>query len=594
MNVEILATSYVKETIAATDLLSPCINEGDKEPSWDGNIYLYSNAAQKKAGVKKIPVQVKGKTENTHPNQITYRMDVDDIDNYLRDGGIILFVVYISKDGKKNRIYYECLLPIKIRVLKEQNKGKKKIPIECKPFPTESEKKVSICMNFYEDMQRQRSFALSELKTIEELEKQGVLEGLTMPFVAFGSQKNDIKSVLFQNTPYMYAKIKGSAVLQPLEMIPVGIHVSENVDCRIYAGGKLFYTSARREHSADKVDFCIGNSFRIICEDDGENKKFSFTYSPSKQLPDALVDTEFMIAFVENGGLQIDDAPLSAEQAKEKWGNELPALKEQLEYCQKVKSVLEAFALPLDINIQNTTDAEIRKTERFYRGIIKGEAIEGLNPNTPPVATVDYYGKKLLISFNKIAEPGTYYIYDFNVAPTLFSYTDGTDEHFLTSRYEILKPEDYLTLSNITLPKVLESYKELSDKDYIYERANMAALIMLTAYDQSGDKRTDLLQCAYDIETWLAENTPSDKALLPEIRKINLWQIKKRMGSLSQEDKKDAFQIAEDTTQPESIRVGAYLILDNQLAAESHFSKMEEREQQELKKFPIFRFWSHE
>ena len=39
MNTEILATSAVKEAIASTDLLSPFINEGDKEPSWDGNIY---------------------------------------------------------------------------------------------------------------------------------------------------------------------------------------------------------------------------------------------------------------------------------------------------------------------------------------------------------------------------------------------------------------------------------------------------------------------------------------------------------------------------------------------------------------------------
>ena len=35
MEIEKLATSAVKESISLTDVLSPFINDGDKEPSWD-------------------------------------------------------------------------------------------------------------------------------------------------------------------------------------------------------------------------------------------------------------------------------------------------------------------------------------------------------------------------------------------------------------------------------------------------------------------------------------------------------------------------------------------------------------------------------
>lgn len=42
MDIEKLATSAVTGYISKTDYLSPFINEGDKEPSWDGNIYVFN------------------------------------------------------------------------------------------------------------------------------------------------------------------------------------------------------------------------------------------------------------------------------------------------------------------------------------------------------------------------------------------------------------------------------------------------------------------------------------------------------------------------------------------------------------------------
>ena len=90
---------------------------------------------------------------------------------------------------------------------------------------------------------------------------------------------------------------------------------------------------------------------------------------------------------------------------------------------------------------------------------------------------------------------------------------------------------------------------------------------------------------------WLLENTSKEDTVSYNIRRINLWQIRKRMGVLTIEEKKEALKIAEDTSQEESIRVGANLILDNQIAAESHFEKLSEAERQSLREYPIFRYW---
>ena len=64
MDLEKLATSAVKDSISVTETMSPFINEGDKEPVWDGNIYIFQDSSKKKDGIKKVPVQVKGKKSN--------------------------------------------------------------------------------------------------------------------------------------------------------------------------------------------------------------------------------------------------------------------------------------------------------------------------------------------------------------------------------------------------------------------------------------------------------------------------------------------------------------------------------------------------
>lgn len=54
MDLENLATAAVKESIALTDTMSPFINDGDKEPVWDGHIYIYSDKTKRKEQIKKF------------------------------------------------------------------------------------------------------------------------------------------------------------------------------------------------------------------------------------------------------------------------------------------------------------------------------------------------------------------------------------------------------------------------------------------------------------------------------------------------------------------------------------------------------------
>ena len=68
MELEKLATSAVITELSKTDRLSSFINSGDKEPCWDGNIYIPEDKSRTKKNIKKDATQVKGKAVN--PNKV--------------------------------------------------------------------------------------------------------------------------------------------------------------------------------------------------------------------------------------------------------------------------------------------------------------------------------------------------------------------------------------------------------------------------------------------------------------------------------------------------------------------------------------------
>ena len=73
------------------------INDNDKEPSWDGFIYLYNSNDLKAENIKyRVPVQVKGKNApNLLKKQwISYETELKHLRNYYSDGGVFYIVKF--------------------------------------------------------------------------------------------------------------------------------------------------------------------------------------------------------------------------------------------------------------------------------------------------------------------------------------------------------------------------------------------------------------------------------------------------------------------------------------------------------------------
>lgn len=96
--------------ISKTNILSSFINDGDKEPCWDGNIYIHENAKHTKKNIKRIPTQVKGRaaTAKSVKESIKYGVSYDDLNAYidgLEEQYSLLYILI-----KKRERYYKSII----------------------------------------------------------------------------------------------------------------------------------------------------------------------------------------------------------------------------------------------------------------------------------------------------------------------------------------------------------------------------------------------------------------------------------------------------------------------------------------------------
>ena len=204
----------------------------------------------------RLPVQVKGKVnDDFSSDEISYSIEVSDLKNYLYDGGAVLFVVCINNAGTATQIYYSELTPLKLRFLLDEAENQKTKTVKLKKFPEDGNKKATIFLNCLQNCKKQSSFTEAKLYSLDELEKSGLLEGLTIPLA--GAGVFDPQKLLLTSEAYLYANIKGSTIPQPVELLLNMIFTEEEIVKDVIIDDVTYYT---KYHVIKSVD--LGRAFR--------------------------------------------------------------------------------------------------------------------------------------------------------------------------------------------------------------------------------------------------------------------------------------------------------------------------------------------
>lgn len=586
--IETLSVNAVRDSIVVSDFLDQFIADNDKEPSWDGYVYIYSDKSKKKDKLKgRLPVQIKG-TENNDfsKDEISFSVSTVDLNNYLNDGGIVFFVVYIGHNGLTNKIYYSELTPIKLRIYLEEAKGQKSKRIKLKKFPTDPKEKAIIFFQCLKNCQCQASFSNSHLLSLEELEKQGVLEGITVPFSTVKGL--DPKTAFFKNEVYIYANVKGSAIPQPLEIIPQNIMTKEEKDATITVGDRLFYTTVSVIQDAETVTKVIGESFSI--KSNKNDGRYKINYKNSKKMRILAKDLDFMISCIEAGCFQWDglELPLNFKDADFSNFN-VEEEKTRLKNIKKIVSLLDLLGCKKDLEIDSLIDKDWKNLDCLVKALIDKEPIQHLRTDLPSITCIKIGKLKFILYFQKVnSKDDTYNIFDFFKTDISLIYDNGSGEKLPISQYVILHADDFLNLDNIRYDVLLPSFQKTKQYKETVIWANAFLLELLKAFDKDNSKK-DILSTARAFSNWILES--SDEVLPYDLKILNKLQIEKRNRVLTKDEEKELLQIIEDPKTSEDIMVGAYLLLDQQAAAELHFERLETPLKENFKTYPIFHFW---
>lgn len=585
--IETLSVDVVRDSIMMAELLDQYIPDNDKEPFWDGAVYIYSDKKHNKdTFIGRMPVQVKGtKNNDLSKDEITYPIKTTDLRGYLADGGVIYFVVYISNNGLSKKIYYIELTPIRIRVILNEAKKQQSKTIKLKAFPVDNDAKTTIFMNCLQHCQKQASFSQADLFSLEELQEQGVLENITIPFSGIGIT-TDPQKALMKNDVYIYAKIKGSTIPQPLLMLPQDLHTAEDISSNIIINNKTYYKSVHVIKTANFTQFVLGESFKITTFDD--TQEINIKYNGSDNIRILCKDLEFILSLLDAGYFESNGHRFDFNTKEVDYSNfNIAEQKQLLNFAQKTVETLNVLNCTKDLSLSSLKEEDIRNLKRLYSALIENKPASGLKEDLPPIGNMTVGNLNFIVCLNRQKDDkNTYLIKDFFNSEILFTYKGENGNMYPISQYALLTADDLFGADNVNWQVLLPSFQKVDKHEETFQRANWFLLELLTAYDKSQNK--EILTVANEFSDWIM--TATEEELPYNIKKLNQLQIIKRIRELNDEETKSLYQIILGDNVDDSICVGAYLLLDQQQSAEKHFAKLTSDMQNEFKKYPIYHF----
>lgn len=579
--IEDIAVCKIQEYFSYSHTLSPYISNNDKEPCWDGNIYVYNNKNKTNADLYgRIPVQVKGKTckHVELKDFITYSVDLINLHNYKRDGGIVYFVVIIGE--KDSIIYYEKLAPVDLHSYIKKCGGNKSIKIKLKPLKRYSSDIDNEFRDFCFNCKKQTG-TISKIVNIEDVALN--YNNLNFKFFVSGIDVDrvNIAQYLASHPVYLYVDIPNQLHIENLFPIgdgPVQLELIEKVLADVSINGNIYYSEFQRKFlSNGSFVIYIGNCLSINFK--RENKsvctKVDFKIKATK-LHAWIKEAEFAIALLTYYKFEVNKQTINL--AKKDYNAFKQWLEKELSFFLKVSKVFERLHVNEELNIQNLNESDKRLLDILIDAFYYKREVS-IKEKLYPLLTIDIGNLCLALSC-RLTPSGKYKLSHYSEITDDIYYKDmETEASLKTSVYSWFQTLGFKKVSNIIYEDILPSYKKIKDNNKICYRANNDLLMMILAYDETNNK--NLLESTRELCEWLISNNPNEV-----IYKINLFQIKKRQSDLQTYDRKELLSILQET-KDNMIKVACNLLLDNIEQAEFFFEKLTSKEQECFNTFPI-------
>ena len=575
MDIETLATAEIQSVLAALPRVKSFIHDGDKEPSWDGNIYLYSDKKFSKKGITKLAAQVKGQLiEANNLQEISFPIEVADLENYYRNGGCLYFVVCISQiDPRKKDIFYNTLLPYDLRELLTAKGTQKTITVKLKRFPDDQIGGLNVLLHFAHHAVFQASYHMisdEALAKARDLSKGNISLSSSYNFVG-----KNIFDIIFDTPVYKYRESEFGI------KIPIGKNLGlYSVECEklspVSCAGKKYFTSYRLCRKRHLQEIKIGYGISISINNEEKIKKINYT--PRGTLKQQITDIECFLAIIQAGKVSLGDFEMNMTFPV----FPLMELQEQTEKLGYLKTLQQAFLTAGhkgDVNVNEFTDEDWKKCQVLISAFINKKS----HFTTPKDGvgffcfTIGNASLLLLISQNgdnsQVLNP-----YDATIKTEM----EYDDKKIPVSHFCFINEENLQQVSKFDFDAAMNSIQSVPFCKEYHEHLILLLLKMIRAYD-AGANDPDMLSYCEKFAIWLLKQ---DANSLP--CKINLYQIFKRQRALTEEEISALHEIMESPEVPDELLAGIYILLSDWRNFYNHFDKLSKGCQNYFMTYPIF------
>lgn len=589
--IEEKALNYLKSFIEDSKVISQFIDDNDKEPCWDGHLYLYSDGKRDKGHLRgRVPVQVKGTEVNRfQTKKWKFKLEKNDLKAYLHEPTFFI-VCQVKKNSKERKLFFRELLPDTVnRLLRDigSNETRKTL---FHPLTTDLQEFEEQLGLFLAHSRKMVSFADTKPLTMEDVCTKDIRE---FTFIAPVNTSNKLKLFKYLSThdTYLYAKLSNEYDIEvPISGGPMKFSIQRDLDVDVKAGGRVFYRGCKSKIENGRMILTIDKVMTIdLPMDDRDKRKPEVKFrSESKTLLDSIQEVEFSIALHESGTLSIGDLDLHIKVNEVEF---IEKLKAKLERWKELQALLDKLHVTKSLDLSGITEEQGYHIDLLVETILKGKPVK-VPGQKSTLMIFDISNVKLLL-WCAANENGDCMFGDFCDHTIEISYKPE-DRNIIVSPYSYLQNERLWELcDNINYDDIVSSAEKACSKDsFCYQMANYDVLSLIKASDNifssDEDKSLKLIGAAADLCQWLIDNDPNMDCHL--IHLVNKYQITKRQRPLNEAEcqELDTYLQSDETTG--ILKAGICLLLERKELFEELFSSLQENEQAEMRKYPIWKF----
>ena len=561
-DLEEYAIARVKDLIHKNrDCMSSFMNENDKTPLWDGNIFIYDNVKKNNKSFKgKIDVQVKGQSVNELLDTCTYEMEIDKLIGYQKEcKGTLLFVLcYVSDDNYG--LYYCNLLPVDLyQILLNVSSSQITKTLHLKRINENSPLNFrNVVLNFFNNSIRQANKKIINVDEFDKIENISLNITSDIPnvydFMLFG----DVYTYAFlKNTSEEVVTVKGDWTPFTEINAKVGIDGISYYDKYIITG--------KNEDEIVIGPFTIGKKM-ISMNFNGDIKK-------------RINDLSFAVDFLNKQYLSINDETISLEITDNNVSKNIMFFEKQLKYLKNISNAFSILNTSFDVPLENLNNEDIKNLN------ILVELITGNNDIYNQLETRKYYilidKYKFIIFVNKDKKEFYNYYSRYMIDNYYCSYNENPENQI--SLYSNIISDEIVGVNNFNKKIIYDSIKKLEVNEYLCESLNYMIIAFIDSYDRTGN--TEFLNIASHLNKIIINYDNNDIAI------INSKQIKIRKSKLSSNDFKILKSIEEKEENGKNylVKCAVNILLGNDYLFKDYFKKMSKKDKEIFITWPIYK-----